>query len=102
MHTAQVKVLLERLLGASLFPPEGLPEPEVDFNGFSAAVRHALSSLPPVYNPRNGRMGPWVDQDKLAKDMKASRKAAGLVRAGSTRGSTSGRLPRGKAGCEIL
>ena len=59
---SQCKQLIERLLGCG-----ELFEPEIDANEFFKQLKAALSVLPPVYNPINGRMTPWVDVSALQK-----------------------------------
>ena len=56
----QARQLIERILGCA-----ELPEPEVDQTAFFTAVESALREAPMAFNPLSGRMGPWVDVQKL-------------------------------------
>ena len=74
----QVKQLIERVLGCG-----ELAEPEVDPAEFLQQVRDALATLPPVYNPRTGKMSPWIDMPLLQKHIRKHGQA------GSQRGSSN-------------
>ena len=63
--------LIERIVGCG-----ELVEPEVDPEGFVQQVKQALTAIPPVYNPINGRMMPWVDVSLLVRHMKKHNPAA--------------------------
>ena len=67
----QVRQLIERIVGCS-----ELVEPEIDPEGFMQQVKEALTAVPPVYNPVNGKMMPWVDMQALAKHMRKHNPAA--------------------------
>jgi hypothetical protein len=44
-----------------------LPYPTEDWTRFELAVRQAMAKFPPVLDPRNMKMRPWIRIDKLAK-----------------------------------
>jgi len=71
----QCKQLIERLLGGG-----ELLEPEIDANQFIKQVSTLVERLPRVYNPRTGRMAPWIDTGLLARHIR---------RAGGRRDSNS-------------
>ena len=61
----QVRQLIERIVGCG-----ELVEPEVDPEGFMQQVKQALTAIPNVYNPINGKMTPWVDVTLLQRHMR--------------------------------
>lgn len=63
---AQIKEFIERLLGC-----DPLPEPELDPREFVSAVRTALGAVPPVFDPRSGRVAPWIELSALDRAVRA-------------------------------
>lgn len=57
---SQIAAFLKLLLGVA-----ELPEPELEPEAFLAAVRRALDEQPHAFDPKSGRMRPWVDLQKL-------------------------------------
>jgi len=64
---SQIKAFCELLFGLA-----DLPEPELDRPGFLEAVRTALLEQPATYDPRQGKMLPWVDMRALERALLSS------------------------------
>lgn len=58
---SQARQLCEMLLGSSL------PEPEIDYAAFDAALDAALAAAGPVHDPLQRRMRWWVDRQRMAR-----------------------------------
>jgi len=69
-----------------------LPQPEIDWNQFSAAVSSHNDQVPMVWNPINGMMSKWID-------IKALNQTYG--RRGMNKGKSSGGTDLGAACCNI-
>lgn len=59
---SQIKRFISIMFGLS-----DLPEPELELEAFLSAVRAALQEQPNTYDPRSGRMKPWVDMHALER-----------------------------------
>lgn len=71
---SQCREFVEDLLGVDC----ALPEPELDPGSFIDAVKLALSSVPPVYDPRGrGQLRSWIDISALEKHVKSGGHHAG-------------------------
>ena len=70
---SQAKQLCERILGCA-----ELPEPEVDPDGFRAALKGALGELPAVHHPMRRGMAPWVDVHLLMRSLKGGANGGGF------------------------
>ena len=75
----QLKEFLEDLLGADVLGAGGLPEPELDPRAFAEAVGSALGGLPPVYDPRQSKMRPWVDTRALERHVARAKRGGDAV-----------------------
>jgi len=85
----QARQLIELLLGCA-----PLPEPELDYDAFDAALAAALDGAGKVYDPLQRRMRPWADRARMRRCFDPAR-ARGLAccRAGSAEHGASGCVP---------
>ena len=60
---SQMRQFCELLLGVPL------PEPDLDAAAFVAAVRAALQTMPPVFDPLTSRLKPWIDVHLLTRQL---------------------------------
>lgn len=58
---SQVRQLCELLLGCG-----PLPEPEIEWKAFHAALNDAVASAPTTIDPRTGRRRPWINAAAIA------------------------------------
>merc|ERR1712159_194697 len=66
----QIKELIEDVLGCDV-----LPEPQLDSKAFVASVKQALAvdaGRGKTWDPRSGRLKPWMDEKKLARALALS------------------------------
>lgn len=75
LRAMQVKQLVENLWGFT-----GLPEPELDLGDFVQEVERRQAELPKVFNPRAGKMTPWVDAQRLSYSLGSNALCAALAR----------------------
>lgn len=59
---SEIRGFLQLLLGC-----DTLPEPELDVPAFLEGVRLALKDEPPTYDPRSGKLKPWIDLRALER-----------------------------------
>jgi len=67
----QIRSFIRLLLGASA---DDLPEPELDREAFLMAVSHALADEEPVYDPKSGKVKPWLDMHALDRALRPRQK----------------------------
>ena len=70
---SQISAFVQMLLGC-----DELPEPELQPAAFLEAVSVALRSQPPAYDPRSGRMKPWLDLRALERALHRRGQPPGL------------------------
>ncbi len=64
LGAAEMRELVELLLGP---PATDLPDPQLDYDAFEAALKPLLASQSTVWCPRARRQVPWVDERKLRR-----------------------------------
>ena len=60
---SQTRLFCELILGVEL------PEPDLDAPAFVEAVKAAVATIPPVFDPVSGRVKPWIDVSLLSRHL---------------------------------
>jgi hypothetical protein len=62
LHASQVREFCEILLGCGT-----LPEPQLDFPDFFAALSAAVHAAPSTVDPKLGRIAPWIRLQRVRR-----------------------------------
>ena len=80
LHVAEMRQLVELVFGDELAAP--LPSPQLDWEGFEAALQKILEEQEPTYDALRSRKCPWFDMRKLRKVYKQGAAAKSTADAG--------------------